>query len=51
MINLVGKKSKEINLGLDFALLGGRLAGNIELYNKKTYDLILSQKDSPNQRF
>ena len=38
------EKSKEINLGLDFALWGGRLAGNVELYNKKTYDLILSQK-------
>ena len=31
------EKSKEINLGLDFALWGGRLAGNVELYNKKTY--------------
>ena len=38
------EKSKEINLGLDFAFWGGRLAGNVELYNKKTYDLILSQK-------
>lgn len=38
------EKSKELNFGLDFGFLGGRLSGNIELYNKKTFDLILAQK-------
>ncbi|MCD8261981.1 MAG: TonB-dependent receptor [Bacteroides sp.] len=33
-----------MNLGIDFGLFGGRLSGNIELYNKKTTDLILGQR-------
>lgn len=37
------EKSKELNLGLDFGFFGGRLSGNIEVYDKRTSDLILSQ--------
>lgn len=37
------EKSKEVNLGLDFGFFSGRLSGNIEVYNKETTDLILSQ--------
>lgn len=29
-----------LNIGLDFALLGGRINGTVEVYNKKTKDLI-----------
>ncbi len=38
------EKSQVVNLGIDFGLFGGRLSGNIELYNKKTTDLILAQQ-------
>lgn len=38
------EKSKEINLGLDFSILNGRISGNIELYDKKNTDIILSQR-------
>ena len=31
-----------LNIGLDFAFLGGRLNGTVEVYNKKTKDLIWS---------
>jgi iron complex outermembrane receptor protein len=31
-----------LNIGLDFAFLGGRINGSIEYYNKKTSDLIWS---------
>jgi TonB-linked SusC/RagA family outer membrane protein len=48
-LNLANKglkweKSKELNLGLDFGFLKNRIAGSLELYNRKTVDLILSQK-------
>jgi TonB-linked SusC/RagA family outer membrane protein len=48
-LNLANKalkweKSKEINFGLDFGFLKNRIAGSVELYNRKTVDLILNQK-------
>ncbi|PLK44504.1 TonB-dependent receptor [Emticicia sp. TH156] len=38
------ERSKELNLGLDFGLFGNRISGTVELYDRKTQDLILSQK-------
>jgi TonB-linked SusC/RagA family outer membrane protein len=48
-LNLANKglkweKSKEWNLGLDFGFLKNRITGSLELYNRKTVDLILNQK-------
>ncbi|MBR0275279.1 MAG: SusC/RagA family TonB-linked outer membrane protein [Prevotella sp.] len=37
-----------LNVGLDFAFLGGRINGSIEYYNKKTSDLIHSYAVSTN---
>ena len=31
---------KELNLGIDYSFLGGRLSGNIDLYNRRTDDLL-----------
>lgn len=40
--NLKWEKTGMFNIGLDFAVLGSRLSGTIEYYNKKTSDLIYS---------
>lgn len=42
--DLKWEKSKELNLGIDFGFLKNRIAGSLELYNRKTVDLILNQK-------
>jgi TonB-linked SusC/RagA family outer membrane protein len=34
------EKSKEINVGLDFALLEGRINGAVDVYNKTTTDML-----------
>ena len=36
-----------LNIGLDYALAGGRINGSIEFYNKKTKDLIWNYPVSP----
>lgn len=41
---LVWERSKESNLGLDFGFLKNRITGSLELYNRKTVDLILNRK-------
>lgn len=38
------ERSKEINVGIDFGFFNNRLSGTVELYNRKTEDLILNQK-------
>lgn len=38
------ERSKELNFGLDFGFLGNRIAGTVEVYDRKTVDLILNQK-------
>jgi len=40
--NLKWETSKEIDLGLDFALLHNHLTGTIDLYNKKTTDALIT---------
>lgn len=42
--DLKWERSKELNFGLDFSILKSRISGSIELYNRKTVDLILNQK-------
>jgi TonB-linked SusC/RagA family outer membrane protein len=42
--NLVWERSKEINIGLDFALSDIKLSGTIEYYKRNTEDLILDDK-------
>lgn len=38
------ERSKEFNFGLDFGFLENRITGTLELYDRKTVDLILNQK-------
>lgn len=38
------ERSKEVNLGLDFGFFKNRITASMELYNRKTVDLILNQK-------
>lgn len=38
------ERSKELNFGLDFGFFRNRIAGTVEVYDRKTVDLILSQK-------
>ena len=46
--DLKWEKPAMLNVGLDFAFLGGRLNGSIEYYNKKTSDLIWNYAVSTN---
>lgn len=39
--NLTWQTTKEIDLGIDFATLNGRLTGTFDYYNRKTDDIIL----------
>src|SRR5690606_25688929 len=36
------EKSKEVNLGIDFGLFKNRISGVVDIYRRKTEDLILS---------
>jgi TonB-linked SusC/RagA family outer membrane protein len=38
------ERSKEFNFGLDYGFLENRISGTVELYDRKTVDLILNQK-------
>ncbi len=38
--NLKWEKTKEFNVGLDWAVLGNRLSGSVDVYTKKTVDLL-----------
>jgi TonB-dependent starch-binding outer membrane protein SusC len=38
------ERSKELNFGLDFGFFNNRISSTIEVYNRKTVDLILNQK-------
>ena len=38
------ERSKELNFGLDFGFFNNRISSSIEVYNRKTEDLILNQK-------
>ena len=38
------ERSKELNLGLDFGIFRNRINGTVEVYNRKTVDLILNQR-------
>ncbi|MDN3585949.1 TonB-dependent receptor [Pedobacter aquatilis] len=40
--NLRWEKTATTNLGLDFGLFNGRLTGSVDVYDKKTTDLIMS---------
>ena len=42
--NLKWERSKELNLGVDVGFFNNRIAASIEIYNRKTVDLILNQK-------
>ncbi len=39
--NLSWETMKEIDLGIDFAVMGNRLTGSIDYYNRKNVDLVL----------
>jgi iron complex outermembrane receptor protein len=38
--NLKWEENAELNVGIDFGFLNGKISGSLELYNKSTYDLI-----------
>ncbi len=42
--DLVWEKSQELNIGLDMGFIQNRIFASLELYNRRTVDLILSQK-------
>ena len=42
--NLVWERSKELNLGLNMGLFNNRISTSIEVYDRKTVDLILGDK-------
>ncbi|CAG5018027.1 TonB-dependent receptor P26 [Dyadobacter sp. CECT 9275] len=42
--NLKWERSKEFNVGVDFGFFKNRISASLELYNRKTVDLILNQK-------
>ncbi|MCW3091689.1 MAG: TonB-dependent receptor plug [Ferruginibacter sp.] len=42
--SLKWERSKELNLGLDFGFFNNRIAASVEVYKRKTVDLILNQK-------
>ncbi len=44
--NLQWESKKELNLGIDYALLEGRISGNIDLYTRKTENLLFNY-DAP----
>ena len=46
--NLKWERTAMLNIGIDYAFLGGRINGSIEFYNKKTSDLIWSYGVSTN---
>jgi TonB-linked SusC/RagA family outer membrane protein len=42
--NFGWEKSKQVNLGMDFAFLSNRVIGSFDIYKKNTTDLILSRQ-------
>ncbi len=42
--NLEWEKTSSWNFGIDFAVLNKRLSGSIDIYHKKTHDMIMSQR-------
>ena len=42
--DLVWEKSQELNIGIDMGFMQNRIFASLEIYNRKTVDLILSQK-------
>lgn len=41
--NLSWETTKEWNLGLDFGFLGGRISGSIDLYNRRTDNILMDR--------
>lgn len=41
---LTWEKTNEVNIGLDFGFLDGRISGSLDWYNKKSKDLLMEQK-------
>ena len=42
--NLEWEKTSSWNFGIDFSVLDRRLSGSIDIYHKKTHDMIMSQR-------
>jgi len=41
--NLKWEKTKQINLGVDFAVLKNRISGTVDLYQSNTYDILMTE--------
>lgn len=48
---LVWEKTSSWNIGFDFALFASRLSGTVDLYQKKTTDLLIQRKLPPSAGF
>jgi len=49
--NIKWETTTTTNLGLDFGFLNNRISGSVDLYNKKTKDLIGPKNEAPGQNF
>jgi iron complex outermembrane receptor protein len=49
--NIKWETTTTTNLGLDFAFLNSRISGSIDVYNKKTKDLLAQKDMAPGQNF
>ena len=45
--NLKWETTREFNIGLDWSVLKGRLSGSIDVYDKKTTDLLYNYSGLP----
>ena len=49
--NLRWEKTTTINAGADFSLLNNRLSGSVDVYKKKSVDLLANQQGTPTEGF
>ncbi|WP_320019187.1 SusC/RagA family TonB-linked outer membrane protein [Labilibaculum manganireducens] len=49
--NLRWEKTTTINAGVDFSLLNNRLSGSVDVYKKKSVDLLANQQGIPTEGF
>lgn len=49
--NLKWETTETLNLGLDFSIFNQRISGNVDVYRKKTKDLLIRQNIAPSNGF
>lgn len=48
---LIWEKTRTINLGIDYSILAGRISGSLDVYHKKTTDLLSQMPVDPSTGF